>query len=144
MKDKLEKIKKIKAIKIQKKVKIGIVVGIITVIIIGIVIGTLYQLDKSHQILGGNLEGFFEGEENVKEKQQEEDKQKEKAVEIAVKKFKDLGEKVKREQLEVITDNKSAIALYENLGFEKYGHFPDNIKYENGNYADACWMMKKL
>ena len=47
-------------------------------------------------------------------------------------------------ELEVITDNKSAIALYENLGFEKYGHFPDNIKYENGNYADACWMMKKL
>ena len=47
-------------------------------------------------------------------------------------------------ELEVITDNKNAIALYENLGFEKYGHFPANIKYENGNYADACWMMKKL
>ncbi len=93
MKDKIEKIKRIKAIKIQKKVKIGIIIGVITIIVIGIVIGTLYQLDKSHQILGGNLEGFFEGEE---------EKQKEKAIEIAVKKFKELGEKVKKEQLEVL------------------------------------------
>ena len=36
------------------------------------------------------------------------------------------------------------VAIYENLGFEKYGHFPDNMKYENGKYADAYWMMKKL
>ena len=92
MKNKLDKIKKIKAIKIQKKVKIGIIIGVITIIVIGIVIGTLYQLDKSHQILGGSLEGFFEGEENVKDK----------AIEIAVKKFKELGEKVKKEQLEVL------------------------------------------
>ena len=102
MKNKLDKIKKIKAIKIQKKVKIGIIIGVITIIVIGIVIGTLYQLDKSHQRLGGNLEGFFEGEENVKDKQEEEEKQKEKAIEIAVKKFKELGEKVKKEQLEVL------------------------------------------
>ena len=102
MKNKLDKIKKIKAIKIQKKVKIGIIIGVITIIVIGIVIGTLYQLDKSHQILGGSLEGFFEGEENVKDKQEEEEKQKEKAIEIAVKKFKELGEKVKKEQLEVL------------------------------------------
>lgn len=47
-------------------------------------------------------------------------------------------------ELEVIADNKNAIALYENLGFEKYGHFPNNMKYENGKYADAYWMMKKL
>lgn len=47
-------------------------------------------------------------------------------------------------ELEVIADNKNAIALYEALGFEKYGLFPDNMKYENGNYADAYWMMKKL
>ena len=87
MKNKLDKIKKIKAIKIQKKVKIGIIIGVITIIVIGIVIGTLYQLDKSHQILGGSLEGFFEGEENVKDKQEEEEKQKEKA---------------KKEQLEVL------------------------------------------
>lgn len=47
-------------------------------------------------------------------------------------------------ELEVIADNKNAIALYENLGFEKYGHFPNNMKYNNGKYADAYWMMKKL
>ena len=47
-------------------------------------------------------------------------------------------------ELEVIADNKNAIALYENLGFEKYGHFPNNMKYKIGKYADAYWMMKKL
>lgn len=47
-------------------------------------------------------------------------------------------------ELEVIADNKNAVTLYEKLGFEKYGHFPDNVKYENGRYADAYWMMKKL
>lgn len=47
-------------------------------------------------------------------------------------------------ELEVIADNQKAIALYENLGFEKYGRFPDNMKYKNGKYADAYWMMKKL
>lgn len=47
-------------------------------------------------------------------------------------------------ELEVTADNKKAIALYEKLGFEKYGHFPDHMKYANGNYADAYWMMKKL
>ena len=47
-------------------------------------------------------------------------------------------------ELEVIADNKNAITLYEKLGFEKYGHFPDNMKYDNGKYADAYWMMKKL
>lgn len=47
-------------------------------------------------------------------------------------------------ELEVIADNQKAIALYENLGFVKYGRFPDNMKYKNGKYADAYWMMKKL
>ena len=47
-------------------------------------------------------------------------------------------------ELEVIADNETAIALYEKLGFIKYGTFPDNMKYKNGNYADAYWMMKKL
>lgn len=47
-------------------------------------------------------------------------------------------------ELEVVADNKKAIALYESLGFEEYGRFPDNMKYGDGNYADACWMMKKL
>ena len=47
-------------------------------------------------------------------------------------------------ELEVISGNKSAIALYEKLGFVRYGTFPDSIKYSDGTYTDAIWMMKKL
>lgn len=47
-------------------------------------------------------------------------------------------------ELEVVANNENAIALYEKLGFEKYGCFPNNMKYSDGEYADACWMMKKL
>lgn len=47
-------------------------------------------------------------------------------------------------ELEVISDNKTAIALYRNLGFKKYGTFPNNMKYSDGTYASADWMMKKL
>ncbi len=47
-------------------------------------------------------------------------------------------------ELEVISDNQNAISLYKNLGFKKYGIFPDNVKYSDGTYADADWMMKKL
>ena len=47
-------------------------------------------------------------------------------------------------ELEVISDNKTAIALYRDLGFEKYGTFPNNMKYSDGTYASADWMMKKL
>lgn len=47
-------------------------------------------------------------------------------------------------ELEVISSNKGAIELYKKLGFEKYGSFPNNIKYSDGTYAEAQWMMKKL
>ena len=57
-----------------------------------------------------------------------------------------IAEKTGYEQaeLEVTAANKSAIALYEKLGFKIYGTFPDNMKYANGSYVDAYWMMKKL
>lgn len=58
----------------------------------------------------------------------------------------DLAKKVGYEQaeLEVISGNERAISLYRKLGFETYGTFPNNMKYKNGQYADAYWMMKKL
>ena len=31
-----------------------------------------------------------------------------------------------------------------NLGSEKHGSFPNNMKYSDGTYANADWMMKKL
>ena len=58
----------------------------------------------------------------------------------------DVAKKCGYEQaeLEVIATNEGAIALYEKLGFKEYGRFPDNMKYSDGTYADALWMMKKL
>lgn len=47
-------------------------------------------------------------------------------------------------ELEVIVDNERAIHLYKDLGFEIYGTLPNNMKYKDGTYADAYWMMKKL
>jgi RimJ/RimL family protein N-acetyltransferase len=47
-------------------------------------------------------------------------------------------------ELEVAASNLRAIRLYESLGFQKYGTFPNNMKYKDGAYEDADWMMKKL
>lgn len=47
-------------------------------------------------------------------------------------------------ELEVISDNESAVALYKELGFVAYGKLPRNMKYKDGSYADAIWMMKEL
>lgn len=47
-------------------------------------------------------------------------------------------------ELEVASSNQSAVKLYENLGFVKYGTLPDNMKYRDGTYEDCFWMMRKL
>ena len=47
-------------------------------------------------------------------------------------------------ELEVVADNQRAIRLYESIGFQMYGKLPDNMKYLDGTYADAYWMMRKL
>ena len=47
-------------------------------------------------------------------------------------------------ELEVISENKGAISLYKKLGFEIHGHLPHNMKYSDGTYADAEWMVKLL
>lgn len=55
---------------------------------------------------------------------------------------KELG--YEQAELEVIRNNVNAVKLYKGLGFSEYGTFPDNMKYADGTYADAVWMMKKL
>ncbi len=47
-------------------------------------------------------------------------------------------------ELEVMAENDRAMALYRKLGFEAYGRFPHNMKYQDGTYADGIWMMKTL
>ena len=47
-------------------------------------------------------------------------------------------------ELEVISQNQRAIALYNKLGFKKYCTFPNSMKYRDGTYADSDWMMKTL
>ena len=47
-------------------------------------------------------------------------------------------------ELEVVADNDRAISLYKKMGFEVIGTLPNNMKYKDGTYADAYWMMKKL
>ena len=63
-------------------------------------------------------------------------------METVLKAAKEIG--FEQAELEVISDNQNAITLYEKLGFQKYGTFPDNMKYADGHYASADWMMKKL
>lgn len=58
----------------------------------------------------------------------------------------DIAKQVGYEQaeLEVVADNHAGVQLYQKLGFEEYGRFPKNMKYQDGTYADAIWMMKHL
>lgn len=47
-------------------------------------------------------------------------------------------------ELEVVTSNESAIALYKALGFSIYGERKHSMKYRDGSYADEYLMMKML
>lgn len=59
--------------------------------------------------------------------------------------FKIAGEKgFEQVELEVVKDNVRAVRLYQDMGFEICGTFPNNMKYKDGSYADAYWMVKRL
>lgn len=47
-------------------------------------------------------------------------------------------------ELEVVTSNDNAIALYRALGFDIYGERKHSMKYKDGSYADEYLMMKML
>lgn len=47
-------------------------------------------------------------------------------------------------ELEVAASNQRAVALYQKLGVKIFGTLPDNMKYKDGTYEAAYWMMKKL
>ena len=51
---------------------------------------------------------------------------------------------VEQLELEVVTENRRAISLYQKMGFRICGTLPDNMKYKDGTYADVYWMMRKL
>ena len=47
-------------------------------------------------------------------------------------------------ELEVVTTNESAAALYKALGFDIYGERKHSMKYKDGSYADEYLMMREL
>lgn len=47
-------------------------------------------------------------------------------------------------ELEVVSTNIHAVHMYESFGFEIYGTQKHNMKYKDGSYADAHFMMKEL
>lgn len=57
-------------------------------------------------------------------------------------KAKEMG--YEQAELEVVTTNTNAIALYEKLGFQSYGTQKHSMKYPDGSYADEYLMMKEL
>ena len=63
-------------------------------------------------------------------------------IEEACKIAKENG--IEQVELEVATNNRNAISLYEKLGFEKIGTLPNNMKYADGTYTDVHFMVKYL
>lgn len=58
----------------------------------------------------------------------------------------EIAENIGLEQLEleVVTSNEKAIALYKKIGFEIHGTLPHHMKYKDGTYADEYFMVKVL
>ncbi len=51
---------------------------------------------------------------------------------------------IEQMELEVVSDNINAIALYEKLGFVHCGSIPNANKYKDGTYSDEIRMFKRL
>lgn len=51
---------------------------------------------------------------------------------------------IEQVELEVMANNDRAIALYKKMGFAICGTFPNNMKYKDGTYADAYWMVRQF
>ena len=47
-------------------------------------------------------------------------------------------------ELDVVSTNAPAVALYQKLGFETTGTIPRAFKYKDGTYADFLFMVKGL
>lgn len=47
-------------------------------------------------------------------------------------------------ELDVVTRNDRALAMYKNFGFEIVGTMPNALKYADGTYADEYKMVKRL
>jgi len=63
-------------------------------------------------------------------------------LEIAIGLAKEMG--YEQLELEVVTDNERAIALYKKMGFEICGTTPNAMKYKDDTYADEHKMVKML
>jgi len=55
-----------------------------------------------------------------------------------------LEKGVEQLELDVVTQNKRAISMYESLGFKNYGTKKHAMKYGDGTYADEYFMIKFL
>ena len=47
-------------------------------------------------------------------------------------------------ELEAVSTNAPAVALYQKLGFETTGTVPRAMRYKDGTYADFLFMVKDL
>ena len=63
-------------------------------------------------------------------------------LETLLEKAKEAG--YEQMELEVVARNERAVALYERMGFEKFGIRPRAVKQKDGSYDDYVIMVKLL